>query len=149
MSSVGTRLPGRSFRIFRSVNTWTHALINTTVARAWPRRRLGRDAADRSGRGREGRYRMSRTATFAALVGAIAPDLPLFALTLWYWARYGFGFGPEYDLLYFNDPMWIVGHSLFHAPVISLLFIAAAATIRRLKTGTGTQRTAAARPGVL
>ncbi|MCG8477946.1 MAG: hypothetical protein MI724_02535 [Spirochaetales bacterium] len=87
---------------------------------------------------------MSRTATFAALVGAIAPDLPLFALTLWYWARYGFGFGPEYDLLYFNDPMWIVGHSLFHAPVISLLFIAAAATIRRLKTGTGTQRTAVA-----
>ena len=121
------------------MNTWTHALINTAVARTASFRRRGEGAP-----ALEGRHRLSRTATYAALIGAIAPDVPLFILTLWYWARYGFGFGPEYDLFYFNDPMWIVGHSLFHAPAISLLFIAAAAIIRRPNAGEGTRRTAVA-----
>ena len=32
-------------------------------------------------------------------------------------------FGADYDNLYFNDPLWITGHALFHAPPMILLYL--------------------------
>ena len=120
-------------------------MINTAVARTWYSRRRKTDTQSRDRHVAEpARHILSRTATRASLIGAIAPDLPLFILTFWYWVRYGFGFGPEYDLLYFNDPLWIVSQSLFHAPAISLLFVAAALLLRRRTTRESVYRTAVA-----
>ncbi len=68
--------------------------------------------------------------TKAALLGSVAPDLPLFALTLGYWigrqikplpVHEGL-FGPGYDALYFSNPFWIVLHNFFHAPIMIALF---------------------------
>ena len=33
-------------------------------------------------------------------------------------------FGPEYDALYFTDPVWVTGHSVFHAPLMIALWVA-------------------------
>lgn len=68
----------------------------------------------------------------AALLGAVLPDMPLLLLTLGY-AVYRqtdpvlaeeFIFGPTYDALYFENPWWITGHSLFHSPVLVALYAA-------------------------
>ena len=65
--------------------------------------------------------------TRALLLGSIMPDVSLFVLTLGYFAyRYWIDprvpgehiFGPRYDNLYFNNPFWITGHNLFHAPLL-------------------------------
>lgn len=61
----------------------------------------------------------------AFLWGSVMPDLPLTVLTIGY-AAYRqwiapideFIFGPTYDALYFSNPWWIVGHNLFHSPLI-------------------------------
>ena len=57
--------------------------------------------------------------------GAFLPDAPLLVLTGWYairlWSETPPGtslFGPEYDALYFGDPVWLVGHNLMHAPLL-------------------------------
>ena len=31
-------------------------------------------------------------------------------------------FGTNYDQLYFTNPWWILGHNLFHAPLLILLY---------------------------
>lgn len=71
------------------------------------------------------------------LAGSVVPDLPLLLLTLWYavWRdRLGAGdefiFGPTFDRLYFEDPVWIVLTSLFHAPVLLLAMIGLGAWAR-------------------
>ena len=67
--------------------------------------------------------------TRAFLLGAVLPDVPLVVLTLGYFVHTRFIrpelanefiFGPRYDALYFTDPVWITGHSLFHAPPLIL-----------------------------
>lgn len=63
------------------------------------------------------------------LLGSLLPDMPLLLLTLGYlvYNTYidpigEFIFGPRYDDLYFNNPFWITGHALFHAPPLIALY---------------------------
>lgn len=63
------------------------------------------------------------------LLGAVLPDVPFWLLTAggqiyytWF-ARTPTGESPMVYLhlyLYFNDPLWIISHNLFHAPFILL-----------------------------
>lgn len=64
-------------------------------------------------------------ATRAFLLGSLVPDVPLILLSLGYFIqiRYfaptdEFIFGATYDNLYYNNPFWITGHSVFHSPVM-------------------------------
>ncbi len=65
----------------------------------------------------------------ALLVGSVAPDIPLFVLTAWFFAvprrRQGAEelFGSLYDEYFFNDPVWIISHNLLHAPLVLLLLM--------------------------
>ena len=66
------------------------------------------------------------------LAGSILPDIPFTLLTLVYWAYY-LWIAPisdeqtvmsvmeymHFDLFY-RDPVWIIGHNFFHAPLILL-----------------------------
>lgn len=69
---------------------------------------------------------------WALLLGSVMPDIPLFILTMIFFATRassgeGFDsglFGQEYDTLYFTDPIWIIGHNLFHAPLMVTLYLA-------------------------
>lgn len=74
----------------------------------------------------------SEVNTKALLLGSFMPDIPLVLLTLIFFAqRFWFGdgtpvdsvFGADYDNLYFNDPLWITGHALFHAPPLILFYL--------------------------
>lgn len=65
--------------------------------------------------------------TKAILLGSFMPDVPLTLLTIgffiyhrWLFPPPGneFLFGPQYDNLYFYDPLWISSHSLFHSPLM-------------------------------
>lgn len=54
--------------------------------------------------------------------GSFLPDVPLLVLTGWYAIRLWIEalpgtslFGPQYDALYFGDPVWLVSHNLMHA----------------------------------
>jgi membrane-bound metal-dependent hydrolase YbcI (DUF457 family) len=66
------------------------------------------------------------------LLGAIAPDLALYALSLggllYYTRLQGWSaaasFHYVYDYLYFNNPWWISAHNLLHAPLILLVLLA-------------------------
>lgn len=81
----------------------------------------------------------------AFLVGSVLPDLPLALLTVGYLVAHA---GPlwrdpalmsetgplmvAYHALYFNNPWWIAGHNLFHAPfVIAALFLMGVLAERR------------------
>lgn len=67
----------------------------------------------------------------AFLFGAVLPDLPLIVLTLWFFAYYRWVapqeytnsqlFGEIYDAYFFLNPIWIVGHNFFHAPIILVI----------------------------
>lgn len=68
----------------------------------------------------------------ALILGAFAPDIPLFLLSLGYFAQRALFaetgldanlFGQEYDTLYFTNPIWIIGHSLLHAPLMITLYL--------------------------
>lgn len=94
------------------MQTYSHALITFSLHRAMRRRGIQADLQ-------------------AFVAGAVAPDLPLFVLTLGYVFYYAW-LRPSpredrfsrYDALYFHNPIWIVGHNLFHAPInLCLLMI--------------------------
>lgn len=70
----------------------------------------------------------------AFLLGSILPDVPFWLLTAageiyYHWfAATPTGESPMVYLhfhLYFTDPLWMIGHNLFHAPIIllALLFV--------------------------
>lgn len=70
---------------------------------------------------------------WALAIGSLIPDIPLTLLTVnhWFQQRVTLGnvspeqlFGEAYDALYFTDPLWITGHSLFHAPLLIALWLA-------------------------
>lgn len=69
---------------------------------------------------------------WALLAGSFMPDMPLFILTMIFFAGRassgeGFDaglFGQDYDTLYFTNPVWIIGHSLFHSPPMITLYLA-------------------------
>lgn len=63
--------------------------------------------------------------TGAFLLGSFMPDVPLFVLSVIFglfstMAQDGMTSAAmaEYDRLFFNDPVWIVPHNFFHAPLI-------------------------------
>ena len=63
----------------------------------------------------------------ALLIGSFMPDVPLLLLTIGYIIsrQNNTGdaiFGTNYDQLYFTNPWWILGHNLFHAPLLILLY---------------------------
>lgn len=71
--------------------------------------------------------RRRRVAFRAFLAGGVLADVPLYLLTAWYalrrqWiateAATGPFFGAAYDRLFFHDPLWVVSHNLFHAPLV-------------------------------
>lgn len=66
---------------------------------------------------------------------SLAPDVPLLFLTLWYFLFVGVDFGPRYDDLFFNDPVWIVLHNLFHAPFVALAVAGAGLLVERARAG--------------
>ena len=99
------------------MNTWFHGLANLTIAE-----RLVREPDGATGSPRHlglrrpwGRLRL-RTVFWASLM----PDVPLIILTFWYFGAYGLNFGPRYDELFYTEPLWIVAHNLFHAPLVIL-----------------------------
>lgn len=61
---------------------------------------------------------------WGAVLGSILPDMPLILLTVGYILYRRSNpidehiFGPTYDNLYFTHPVWVIGHSLFHAPLM-------------------------------
>ena len=74
----------------------------------------------------------------AALLGSVAPDLPLFGLSfggIWYfsqqpgWSRHDAA-RHVFGNLYFNDPLWIGLHNLFHSPLSLLLMLGTTWLIR-------------------
>lgn len=77
----------------------------------------------------------------AFLVGSVLPDLALALLTAGYvianagarWRNLGAdGLMDSYHALYFNNPLWILSHNLFHAPfVIAVLFLVSVLAERR------------------
>lgn len=66
----------------------------------------------------------------ALLIGSFLPDVPLLLLTIAYVINRQFTpgipdefiFGPNYDRLYFENPWWILGHNLFHAPLLIMIY---------------------------
>ncbi|MBI3957431.1 MAG: metal-dependent hydrolase [Chloroflexi bacterium] len=75
----------------------------------------------------------------AFLLGSFLPDVPLFVLSAIFGvfsaaAQDGLMSGPamaEYDRLFFNDPLWIVPHNFFHAPLILMLIFVAGLLFHR------------------
>lgn len=68
----------------------------------------------------------------AVLLGSVLPDLPIFLLMSSYFVYYRW-LNPIaeaemvrllHEELYFTDPVWIVGHNLFHSPLLILLVLA-------------------------
>lgn len=101
--------------------TTTHAVINAVVAR---RSRRG------SGEAIDGRL-----VTRLFVLGGVAPDVALYVLTaaalIYYPIAQGLSLRETHRLvaddLFFNSPLWIVGHQTLHAPlVLGLLFAGAA-----------------------
>jgi membrane-bound metal-dependent hydrolase YbcI (DUF457 family) len=71
---------------------------------------------------------------WAVLVGAIAPDVPLWFLSIggMFYYRTMRGWSPEatfnrmFDELFFTDPLWVVSHNFLHAPIVLLVGLAIA-----------------------
>jgi hypothetical protein len=65
--------------------------------------------------------RLSWLRPATVLWASLLPDLPLFALTFWYFGNYEVGFGAQYDRFFYTEPLWVISHNLFHAPLIILV----------------------------
>lgn len=84
--------------------------------------------------------------TFAFLLGSVAPDIPLYLLSIGsaFYYRFIVGLSAErtfrhmYDTMYFENPGWIAAHNLLHAP--ALLLIALAVLWRYYRTLGSAQR---------
>lgn len=87
------------------MNTPTHGLINWTVARWW-----GKESFPRR----------------AVLLGSVAPDVPLYLLSIGgaIWFGYFEGRDPSdvgrhmYGYLFYNDVGWISSHNFLHSPTV-------------------------------
>ena len=100
------------------MNTWFHGVANLTLAQKLTRRAP---------------WLRPGVVFYASLI----PDAPLFVLTLWYFAVYGLNFGPAYDGFYYEHPLWIISHNMFHAPIIIAAIAAAGFTLLRTDRGGG------------
>lgn len=89
------------------MNTPSHFLITAAIEKALPRVPIVKSAF---------------------LLGAVAPDVPLWLLSIGGVIYYHFIVGWStadtasflFDTLYFYNPVWIAAHSLLHAPLILL-----------------------------
>ena len=87
------------------MNTPTHALINWTAAKAIPGIRLPKSAV---------------------LLGSIAPDIPLYVLSISgaLWFKYVAGWETTriarhmFSELFYHDPIWISLHNMLHSPLV-------------------------------
>lgn len=93
------------------MQTQSHVLINAALGKQLERRGI-------------------RPKYWALAIGSFMPDVPLTILTINYILKTGgFGrppeelFGQAYDALYFTDPVWVIGHALFHAPLMITLWM--------------------------
>ena len=94
------------------MNTPTHALINWTVARS-----LGTESFPAS----------------AVLLGSVAPDIPLYFLSIGggLWFRFVEGWEPGevarhmFGTLFYKDPCWISLHNLLHSPLVLIVALVA------------------------
>ncbi|MDY6941218.1 MAG: metal-dependent hydrolase [Cyanobacteriota bacterium] len=89
------------------MNTPSHFLMTATFKKAFPRIEIVKSAF---------------------LLGSIAPDIPLYLLSiggiLYYHSFRGWSlaetFRLMFDELYFHDPFWIASHNLLHSPLTLL-----------------------------
>ncbi|MCP4141600.1 MAG: metal-dependent hydrolase [Chloroflexi bacterium] len=66
----------------------------------------------------------------AFLWASVAPDIPLFILSIGYFIYLRFfttqslseGISYAFDTLFFNDPLWIFSHNLLHSPTLLVIF---------------------------
>jgi hypothetical protein len=81
------------------MNTWFHGVANLTLAQ-----------------------RLTRRAPWLRIpvvfYASLLPDIPLFILTMWYFVVYEVGFGPAYDTFYYEHPLWVISHNIFHGPLV-------------------------------
>jgi hypothetical protein len=75
------------------------------------------------------------------------PDVPLLFLTLWYFREHGFGFGEHYDRLFYDDPVWLISHNVFHAPLVALAIAILGAALWYARRDGGTTSTPGNAPG--
>jgi membrane-bound metal-dependent hydrolase YbcI (DUF457 family) len=79
---------------------------------------------------RQLRAREAAQPALTFLVGAVAPDVPLALLSGAFlaWGKLTNRreeitlCGERYNHLYFNNPLWLAGHNLFHAPLLLLAY---------------------------
>ncbi|MBW7883589.1 MAG: hypothetical protein H3C34_13305 [Caldilineaceae bacterium] len=74
------------------------------------------------------KQRRIKVSTKAFLLGSVLPDIPLMVLTIWFLVYHRWIappvteaegiFGRLYDEYFFHDPVWIISHNFFHAPLI-------------------------------
>ncbi len=90
------------------MNTPSHFLMTAAARRVWPKLRMPKSAV---------------------LIGSVAPDVPLYLMSLGGFIYFHNMLGLSmreagkhiYGYLYFNDPGWIALHSLLHSPVSLLV----------------------------
>ncbi|MBW4491040.1 MAG: hypothetical protein KME12_25030 [Trichocoleus desertorum ATA4-8-CV12] len=93
------------------MNTYSHFLMTAALDKALPRVPIVKRAF---------------------LLGSVAPDLPLWVLSIGGLVYYHFIRGWSladtahllFDELYFHDPFWIAAHNTLHAPVLLVLGVA-------------------------
>ena len=91
------------------------------------------------------RSRRAPIPTVAFLLGSVTPDIALFLLSIGsaFYYRSIVGLSPErtfrhmYDTMYFENPVWIAGHNVLHAPVLLLAALAVLWPYRRNPRGPG------------
>jgi len=94
------------------MNTPTHALLNWAIAKSLP---------------------VSSFPASAVLLGSIAPDIPLYCLTIGtgIYLRFAQGMEPDrigrlmFGTLFFKDPVWISLHNVLHSPLVLIASLAA------------------------
>jgi membrane-bound metal-dependent hydrolase YbcI (DUF457 family) len=91
------------------MRTYSHLLVTAVLARPLKRRGIS-------------------VHTPAFLTGSVLPDIPFALLTAIYGLRYQWQQDISWqrthvllhDIHFFKDPVWVIGHNLFHAPLILL-----------------------------
>ncbi len=100
------------------MQTYTHILLTAALNRGFADRINQRNGFQVDGR--------------ALLIGSFLPDVPLVLLSLGFFVqRFWLSemppadgvFGAAYDALYFENPVWIIGHSVFHSPLLIALYL--------------------------
>ncbi len=94
------------------MNTPSHFLINAAL--------------------RRGAWSLSAPPRRSFLIGAVLPDVPLAILSLSTYITARMEAGQDtsmvmraaFDERYFRDPLWIVAHNVFHAPILLALVLA-------------------------